>query len=77
MFALRDLRKDLDLALALFARSDAQAPLTRSSSELVSAAAAANPDFDISAVVQPYRQAGRSPSTDAGTATTLAATARR
>jgi 3-hydroxyisobutyrate dehydrogenase len=60
LFALRDLRKDLDLALALFGRSAASTPLTRSSSELVSAAAAATPDLDISAVARPYRQVERS-----------------
>jgi 3-hydroxyisobutyrate dehydrogenase/2-hydroxy-3-oxopropionate reductase len=59
MFALRDLRKDLDLALALFEASAARTPLTRSSSELVSAAAAVTPDLDISAVTRPYRQVGR------------------
>ena len=59
MFALRDLAKDVGLALTLFERSGAQTPLTRWSRELVSAAAAMTPDADISAVVQPYRQAGR------------------
>jgi 3-hydroxyisobutyrate dehydrogenase-like beta-hydroxyacid dehydrogenase len=56
-FALRDLRKDLDLALALFDKSGAPAPLTRSSKDLVTAAATATPDLDISAVVRPYREA--------------------
>lgn len=56
LFALRDLRKDLVLALALFGRSAAKTPLTRSSTEMVSAAAAATPDLDISAVARPYRQ---------------------
>lgn len=59
-FALRDLRKDLDFALAVFGRGDAPTPLTRSSSELVTAAAAMTPDLDISAVARPYRQVGRS-----------------
>jgi 3-hydroxyisobutyrate dehydrogenase-like beta-hydroxyacid dehydrogenase len=59
MFALRDLRKDLGLALPFFGRSSARIPLTRSASELVTAAAAATPDLDISAVVRPYRQIGR------------------
>ena len=59
MFALRDLRKDLGLALPLFGRSSARTPITRSASELVNAAAAATPDLDISAVVRPYRQLGR------------------
>ena len=57
MFALRDLAKDVNLALPLFERSGALTPLTRSSGELVSAAAAMSPDADISSVVQPYRQA--------------------
>jgi 3-hydroxyisobutyrate dehydrogenase len=59
LFAVRDLRKDLDLALALFRRSDGETPITRSSSGLVDAVAAATPDLDISAVVQPYRRARR------------------
>jgi 3-hydroxyisobutyrate dehydrogenase-like beta-hydroxyacid dehydrogenase len=60
MFALRDLRKDLGFALSLFGESSAATPLTRSSSELVAAAAADMPDLDISAVIGPYRQATRS-----------------
>jgi 3-hydroxyisobutyrate dehydrogenase-like beta-hydroxyacid dehydrogenase len=77
LFALRDLRKDLGLAQALFARSDAQTPLTHSSSELVGAAAELTPDLDISAVVRPYRQAGPPAAADAGTATPLAESAAR
>jgi 3-hydroxyisobutyrate dehydrogenase len=77
LFALRDLRKDLDLALALFDRSGAQTPLTRSSSELVSAAAAVTPDLDISAVARPYRQTGRSSAGDTGTMSPLAAATAR
>lgn len=61
LFALRDLRKDLGLALTLFAKSDAQTPLTHASSELVSAAADVTPDLDISAVVRPYRQPAAAP----------------
>jgi 3-hydroxyisobutyrate dehydrogenase-like beta-hydroxyacid dehydrogenase len=57
MFALRDLRKDLDLALAAFSRSAAPTPLTRSARELVNTAATLTPDLDISAVAMPYRQA--------------------
>jgi len=57
LFALRDLRKDVDLALGLFSRSSASTPLTRSASELVDAAAASTPDLDIAAVARPYRQA--------------------
>jgi 3-hydroxyisobutyrate dehydrogenase-like beta-hydroxyacid dehydrogenase len=61
-FALRDLRKDLDFALPLFATSGAATPLTHSSREFVAAAAEATPDLDISAVVQPYRDAAQAPS---------------
>jgi 3-hydroxyisobutyrate dehydrogenase-like beta-hydroxyacid dehydrogenase len=60
LFALRDLRKDVDLALALFSRSAASTPLTRSASALVNAAAASTPDLDISGIVLPYRQIGHS-----------------
>ena len=56
LFALRDLRKDVDLAGALFDRSDARTPLIHSASALVRAAAATTPDLDISAVALPYRQ---------------------
>jgi len=56
-FALRDLRKDLDLALTLYGKSGAQTPLTQASRGLVTAAATATPDLDISAVVRPYRAA--------------------
>jgi 3-hydroxyisobutyrate dehydrogenase-like beta-hydroxyacid dehydrogenase len=63
-FALRDLRKDLDFALTLFATSGAATPVTHSSTEFVTAAAEATPDLDISAVVQPFRDATRSPGAD-------------
>jgi 3-hydroxyisobutyrate dehydrogenase-like beta-hydroxyacid dehydrogenase len=69
LFALRDLRKDVDLAQSLFGRSAAELPLTRSASALVSAAAASTPDLDISAVALPYRRVGRS-SADRGLALT-------
>jgi 3-hydroxyisobutyrate dehydrogenase-like beta-hydroxyacid dehydrogenase len=58
LFALRDLRKDVDLAQAVFGRSGALLPLTRSASALIGTAAAATPDLDISAVAIPYRAAG-------------------
>ena len=74
LFALRDLRKDVDLALSLFSRSSASTPLTRSASALINAAAASTPDLDISAVALPYRQIMRSPSADTGLATTTLAT---
>jgi 3-hydroxyisobutyrate dehydrogenase len=59
MFALRDLRKDLDLAVDLFGRSAAPTPLTRASSNLVRTAAEATPDLDITAVALPYRALGQ------------------
>jgi 3-hydroxyisobutyrate dehydrogenase-like beta-hydroxyacid dehydrogenase len=59
LFAMRDLAKDVDLAMALYSTLAAQTPLTRWSRERVDAAAAATPDLDISAVAQLYR---RSPS---------------
>ena len=58
-FAMRDLRKDLHLALDLFG-SRATLPLTKSASAVVDSAAAAAPDLDISAVAQAYHHvAGR------------------
>ena len=54
-FALRDLRKDLDLAIALFGRSDVEAPLTLEARHLVAAAATKYGDEDITAVARPYR----------------------
>jgi 3-hydroxyisobutyrate dehydrogenase-like beta-hydroxyacid dehydrogenase len=77
LFALRDLRKDVDLAQALFARSAALTPLTRSASALVTAAAVSTPDLDISGVALPYRQIGHPPSAEAGTANPVAASAAR
>jgi 3-hydroxyisobutyrate dehydrogenase-like beta-hydroxyacid dehydrogenase len=56
-FALRDLRKDLDLALTLYGKSGAHTPLTKASRGLVTQAATATPDLDISAVIRPYRDA--------------------
>lgn len=61
LFALRDLRKDLDLALALFGRSVAETPITRSACELIGAAAAMTPELDITAVARPYRRVRLSP----------------
>jgi 3-hydroxyisobutyrate dehydrogenase-like beta-hydroxyacid dehydrogenase len=55
LFALRDLRKDLDLAIGLFGRSDVQAPLTLEARHLVAAAATKYGDEDITAVARPYR----------------------
>ena len=56
LFALRDLGKDVDLAMALYGASAAETPLTRWSRDQVDAAAAATPDLDISAIAQLYRQ---------------------
>jgi 3-hydroxyisobutyrate dehydrogenase-like beta-hydroxyacid dehydrogenase len=55
LFAVRDLCKDLDLALELFHRSTAQVPLTALVRELVGEAAADVPDLDITAVITRYR----------------------
>ncbi len=56
MFALRDLLKDLDLALRVFHRVDAHVPITALVREWVDEAAADNPDLDVSAVVRRYEQ---------------------
>jgi 3-hydroxyisobutyrate dehydrogenase-like beta-hydroxyacid dehydrogenase len=58
LFALRDLRKDLDLAVELFGRSDAESPITIEARDLVSAAASKYGDQDITAVERPYREIG-------------------
>jgi len=55
MFAMRDLRKDLDLAVDMFGRSAARTPLTNVARELVVAAAGADPDLDITVAVRAYR----------------------
>jgi 3-hydroxyisobutyrate dehydrogenase-like beta-hydroxyacid dehydrogenase len=54
MFALRDLRKDLDLALSAFHRKDAHVPITALVREWVAEAAVADADLDISAVIRRY-----------------------
>jgi 3-hydroxyisobutyrate dehydrogenase-like beta-hydroxyacid dehydrogenase len=56
LFALRDLRKDLDLALGLFEPSEIQTPMTAQARALVSAAASRYGDLDIAAVEEPYRR---------------------
>jgi 3-hydroxyisobutyrate dehydrogenase-like beta-hydroxyacid dehydrogenase len=60
MFALRDLRKDLDLALSAFHRVGAHVPITALVREWVDEAAAADPDLDISAVIRRYVQSDSS-----------------
>ena len=57
LFALRDLRKDLDLALDLFRRAAAQAPLTAQVRELIVEAGDDVADLDITAVITRYRPA--------------------
>jgi 3-hydroxyisobutyrate dehydrogenase-like beta-hydroxyacid dehydrogenase len=54
MFALRDLRKDLDLALEVFHRVDAHIPMTALVREWVDEAAAVDGELDVSAVVRRY-----------------------
>jgi 3-hydroxyisobutyrate dehydrogenase-like beta-hydroxyacid dehydrogenase len=56
MFALHDLRKDLDLALELFHADDAPVPLTALARELVGLALVEDSDHDIGAVVRLYRR---------------------
>jgi 3-hydroxyisobutyrate dehydrogenase-like beta-hydroxyacid dehydrogenase len=72
-FALRDLRKDLGLALHLFAGSRASTPLTDLSSALVTSASAATADLDISSVVQLYRGGTPAPRASASAGAPLAA----
>lgn len=55
MFAMRDLLKDLDLALAFYRSAEPSAvPLTSLTRELVAGVASTAPDLDISAVVRAY-----------------------
>jgi 3-hydroxyisobutyrate dehydrogenase-like beta-hydroxyacid dehydrogenase len=56
MFALRDLRKDLDLALSVFHRVDAHVPITALVREWIDEAAAVDADLDVSAVIRRYAQ---------------------
>jgi 3-hydroxyisobutyrate dehydrogenase-like beta-hydroxyacid dehydrogenase len=59
MFALRDLRKDLDLALRAFHRVDAHVPITALVREWVDEAAAEDANLDISAVLRRYAPSQR------------------
>ena len=54
LFALRDLRKDLDLALSFFSSVNADVPITTLAREWVGEAAAEHGDLDISAVIRRY-----------------------
>ena len=56
MFALHDLRKDLDLALEQFHAQDAPVPLTALARELVGLALVDHADHDIAAIVRLYRR---------------------
>lgn len=55
LFALRDLRKDLDLAVALFEPTEILTPMTAQARQLVAAAASRYGDLDITAVERHYR----------------------
>jgi 3-hydroxyisobutyrate dehydrogenase len=67
-FALRDLKKDVDLALALFQGSGARTPVTRSAARLVRVAASQMPDLDIAAVSLLYRSGSHPASSWSGAA---------
>ena len=55
MFAMRDLLKDLDLALAFYRSAEPSAvPLTSLTREMVAGVASSAPDLDISAIVKAY-----------------------
>jgi 3-hydroxyisobutyrate dehydrogenase-like beta-hydroxyacid dehydrogenase len=56
LFALRDLRKDLDLALEFFHRFGASVPVTALTRELVEEAMSGGADLDITAVARRYRR---------------------
>jgi 3-hydroxyisobutyrate dehydrogenase-like beta-hydroxyacid dehydrogenase len=56
MFALHDLRKDLDLALGVFHGEEAPAPMTAIARELVGQALGEFSDNDIGALVRLYRR---------------------
>lgn len=54
MFAVRDLLKDLDLAVDQYSHAKVQVPLTLEARELFADVMAEWPDFDISAIVRRY-----------------------
>ena len=58
LFAVRDLVKDLGLALALFHESSSSAPLIGLTRELIGEVGAVSPDLDISAVAGRYPRKG-------------------
>jgi 3-hydroxyisobutyrate dehydrogenase len=59
MFAVRDLVKDLGLALDLYDRANAAVPLTRETRELFAETASESSDLDISAIVSAYASGNR------------------
>lgn len=61
MFALHDLRKDLDLALELFHAEDSPVPMTALARELVGLALVDDSDHDIGAITRLYRRAQADP----------------
>jgi 3-hydroxyisobutyrate dehydrogenase-like beta-hydroxyacid dehydrogenase len=61
LFALRDLAKDLDLAVALFDRSTADVPLTDLARSIVDEAARTTGNLDVSSLLRAYRKADVSP----------------
>jgi 3-hydroxyisobutyrate dehydrogenase-like beta-hydroxyacid dehydrogenase len=72
MFALRDLRKDLDLALGLFEPSGIETPMTAEARHLVAAAASKHGDEDITAVALAYREVAPAPNVEPRPTPTLA-----
>jgi 3-hydroxyisobutyrate dehydrogenase-like beta-hydroxyacid dehydrogenase len=61
MFALRDLLKDLDLAMSLFEPAEVRTPLTAQARQLVAASAGQSGQLDITAVARRYREARTAP----------------
>jgi 3-hydroxyisobutyrate dehydrogenase-like beta-hydroxyacid dehydrogenase len=59
LFAVRDLRKDLRLAMEMFDRVGADTPITRQALGLFERATIASGDMDITAVAIPYRSSSR------------------
>jgi 3-hydroxyisobutyrate dehydrogenase-like beta-hydroxyacid dehydrogenase len=59
LFAVRDLRKDLDLALDLFAQSGARTPVTAVARDIFAETAVLGADLEITAVVTRFQSAER------------------
>jgi 3-hydroxyisobutyrate dehydrogenase-like beta-hydroxyacid dehydrogenase len=58
-FALRDLRKDVDLALEMFGRSDSRVPITTRVQEIVTKAALQTPASDVTGMMLQYAASAR------------------